>query len=507
VRHSLASRLAALYALLLGITVVLVIIASSIALVIELAGFTRDIVFSKHEEARNLTVQYLAAGLTFRQLAPRLVDDLSGIGLQIAVYDSHGTFLAGDKTLHPKVLALVIAHKIELPPAPDAFSKLGQILEPIPVLKNRAGQDPLLPNGPATVGGSIYHDAAGRRIVVPSAGRSRSDPIPTERFSITAVDGGYVAFSPSTWLIFVNLLPYWRLIVTIAIVAVLLSWFIGRYFSRHALAPLTEVTQSLQALADGDYTQRRFVTARGDEIAVLTEAYNDAAASVAAAMGQRAQTEHRMRQFVADAGHELRTPLTVIAGYIDVLRRGAIEEPKVAKQILGTMALEKEHMRGLIDRLMRLARLDAETPPNKEPLALAELLQDQVNAAKRLDNGRAIDYALDGVSQLYADKSEMSEALWNLVENALKYAPGAPVHLRAFRDNGNTVLSVSDEGPGMTESERTHAFERFYRGDARGEIPGTGLGLAIAKRAVDRAGGTIGIASAPGQGTTVTIRL
>jgi len=75
------------------------------------------------------------------------------------------------------------------------------------------------------------------------------------------------------------------------------------------------------------------------------------------------------------------------------------------------------------------------------------------------------------------------------------------------RENGSAVLSVSDEGPGMNESERLHAFERFYRGDARGEIPGTGLGLSIAKRAVERAGGKIAIRSSPGRGTTVTIHL
>jgi two-component system OmpR family sensor kinase len=214
-----------------------------------------------------------------------------------------------------------------------------------------------------------------------------------------------------------------------------------------------------------------------------------------------------MRQFVADAGHELRTPLTVIAGYIDVLRRGAIEEPKVARQILGTMSLEKEHMRGLIDRLMRLARMDAEAPPSPVAVDVSELLRDQCDAARRLDEQRDINYSVDGVGDVFADRAELGEALWNVVENALKYAPGAPIHLRAFRDNGSTVLSVSDEGPGMSESERLHAFERFYRGDARGEIPGTGLGLAIAKRAVDRAGGKIAIDSAPGRGTTVSIRL
>jgi len=82
----------------------------------------------------------------------------------------------------------------------------------------------------------------------------------------------------------------------------LLSWFIGRLFARQALAPLNEVSDSLRALSGGDYTQRRFITARGDEIAELTGAYNAAAASVAAAMGERHGTGERMRRFVAAAG-------------------------------------------------------------------------------------------------------------------------------------------------------------------------------------------------------------
>ena len=106
-----------------------------------------------------------------------------------------------------------------------------------------------------------------------------------------------------------------------------------------------------------------------------------------------------------------------------------------------------------------------------------------------------------------ADRSELGEAIWNIIENALKYAPDAPIHLAARRDNGRSVITVRDEGPGMSESGRVHAFERFYRGDERGEIAGTGLGLAIAKRAVERAGGDIAIDSAPGHGTAVTIAI
>jgi two-component system OmpR family sensor kinase len=468
-RRSLASRLATLYTVLLGVTVLPVVIASSIALIYELAGFSNDIIIAKHEEARFLAARFQTDGQTLAQAAPRIARDLSGIGLRVAVYNTKGAFLGGDRSVHPDILDRVVGGKVRLAPPPT-----------------RAGTPIEAP---------------------PPRGRAPILSTPHDWWAIIAVEGGYVTFEASPWIIFANLVPYWWIILGIAVVALGVSWFVGRVIAREALAPMNEVAGSLRALAGGDYTQRQFVTAGGDEIGTLTESYNEAAASVAAAMDERRQTEARMRQFVADAGHELRTPLTVISGYIDVLRRGAIEEPKVARQILSTMALEKEHMRSLVDRLMRLARMEGETPPQAVAIGVCDLLREQVEAARRLDDERAIDYSVDGVQEIHADRSELGEALWNVVENALKYAPGAPIHLRAFREDGSTVLSVQDEGPGMSESERLHAFERFYRGDVRGEIPGAGLGLAIAKRAVDRAGGSIAIDSMPGRGTTVSIRL
>jgi signal transduction histidine kinase len=481
----LASRLSALYAALLGVTVLIVILASSISLVFELRQFSRDVLVAKHEEARVLSDQYRSEGMTLKQAAPRIVDALSGIGLRVTVYDLKGQYLAGDKTLHTKLLDEVIA--------------AGGMQHFIP----RSLRSPQ--EFPSHWQGTPEHGSADRVGYPPPP--LQPDPTRLEPLSLTSVDGGYVGFLPSTALLLVSLIPYWRIVLTIAAAAILLSWFVGKLFAQQALRPINEVSESLRALADGDYTQRRFVMAGVDEVASLTAAFNDAVASVATAIEHRRQGEARMRQFAADASHELRTPLTVIAGYIDVLRRGAIEEPRIARQILATMSLEKEHMRGLIDRLMRLARLDSEEAPHIEAVDLAELLRGQVEAARRLDDRRMIDYSVDGVQTIQADRGELGEAVWNVIENALKYAPDAPIHLRAARYNGHATITVADEGPGMSESERVHAFERFYRGDQRGEIAGTGLGLAIAKRAVERAGGEIAIDSAPGHGTAVTITI
>ncbi|GAC1613520.1 MAG: hypothetical protein NVS9B12_14730 [Vulcanimicrobiaceae bacterium] len=533
--RTIASRLATLYALMLSVIVLIVIVASSIALVFKLGALTGDIVISKHEEARFLADQYRVAGKSLKQAAPMLVDQLSGIGLRVAVFDAKGRYLAGDRDLHPNILAQLAAHRVApepgalsndlfnavipkggkntqiyiyntpvgpfgLPPPPSALKHSSSrafpeavggysIVGPIPRASAHA-------RGPTSASQFVLHEIFAR----PGGARE-------ETTGLAVVSGGYVAFAPSWALITIALLPYWKFIVTMAILAIALSWWLGWQFSKQALRPLHDVTDALRALAQGEYAQQRFVLASGDEMAALTNAYNDAAANVSASMEERRRTEERMRQFVADAGHELRTPLTVIAGYIDVLRRGAVEEPTVARQILSTMAIEKEHMRSLIDRLMRLARLDAETPPNKEPVAVAELLRSQVEAAHRLRPNLEIDYSLDGAGEILADRSEVGEALWNIVENAIKYAPAAPIHLSAKREDGKTAIVVRDDGPGMSETERLHAFERFYRGEARGEISGSGLGLAIAKRAIERAGGNIRIDSAPGGGTSVTITL
>ena len=105
----LASRLSALYAALLGVTVLVVILASSISLVFELSSFSRDVMVAKHEEARILVDQYRREGVTLQKAAPEIVDALSGIGMRVTVFDIKGRYLAGDKTLRPRVLARVLA--------------------------------------------------------------------------------------------------------------------------------------------------------------------------------------------------------------------------------------------------------------------------------------------------------------------------------------------------------------------------------------------------------------
>ncbi|MGH8165484.1 MAG: sensor histidine kinase, partial [Rhodanobacteraceae bacterium] len=105
------------------------------------------------------------------------------------------------------------------------------------------------------------------------------------------------------------------------------------------------------------------------------------------------------------------------------------------------------------------------------------------------------------------DVAELHEAVKNIVDNAIKYARGSPVEIAVSVEADTLSLRVCDTGPGMSEQDREHAFDRFYRGEARSQAEGSGLGLAIAKRAAERSGGTIAIESGSAAGTCVTIRL
>jgi len=286
-----------------------------------------------------------------------------------------------------------------------------------------------------------------------------------------------------------------------ALLAGALAWTVGRFITAQALQPLVDVTARLQRFATRDFSPEPIDVAGRSEFAVLAHAYNAAAAQVAEAFDERAAAETHMRQFVADAGHELRTPLTILLGYLDVLRRRGDNERNI--RVYDTMTIEGHRMRTLIDNLILLARLDSDAPRVLEPFDLSELLRSDVVEPRRVI-APAVDFTLDLAVDaiVIADRTEIYEAIGNVVDNALKYAPGSPIAIRVRPAGTMVQIDIEDRGPGIAESDRTLIFDRFYRGEQRGEIEGSGLGLAIAKRAIERAGGSLSLAKSSAAGTT-----
>ncbi|MFY9663942.1 MAG: HAMP domain-containing sensor histidine kinase [Candidatus Cybelea sp.] len=325
------------------------------------------------------------------------------------------------------------------------------------------------------------------------------------RPAIVRVIGGTIAVVPDLQG-FVRLLErYLAFVLPIGALAVIAAWLIGRTITRRAVAPLQAVASALRRIAAGDFAPEPLPSPE-NSLRELTAAYNDVAHRLTAATAERERSELQMRQFVADAGHELRTPLTIVMGYLEILKQGVVGDAAGIAHVYDTMLAESRRMRAAIEKLILLARL--ERPAARlERLDLASVVARAADELQPLaGGGRIVLTAPTSPCSVEADAGELYEAIKNVIENGVRYAPDSPIRVDLSCVAEGATLTVSDSGPGMEAQDVEHAFDRFYRGgDRRGE--GSGLGLAIAKRALERIGGTVALESAPDAGTTVTISL
>jgi two-component system OmpR family sensor kinase len=320
--------------------------------------------------------------------------------------------------------------------------------------------------------------------------------------------GGLMSFGPDGKLF--GTIAIWILIAVVAaaIAVGLLAAMVGTYITQQAIRPLIDVTEALQRFAARDFHAQPIAVAGRSDFDALAHAYNAASAQVADAFAERDAAEAQMRQFVADAGHELRTPLTIVLGYIDLLRKRLGASDDRSQFIFASIGSEGRRMRTLIDNLVLLAKLEGEDVRPVEPFDVAAMLAEIADVRRGLDPTVriAIDGRVDGT--VAADRAEIYEAVANIIDNAIKYAPGSPVRIELDSPRAGTVsIAVSDEGPGIRAEDRSAIFERFFRGANRGEVEGSGLGLAIAKRALERAGGTLALDPSVTRGTRFVMTL
>jgi signal transduction histidine kinase len=316
--------------------------------------------------------------------------------------------------------------------------------------------------------------------------------------------GGSIVLEPDVGDFSHSLVRYWERILPIGLIAVIIAWLAGRVITGRALRPLREVNEALGSIAAGDFTPKLLLES-DSSLHELTQTYNEVAQRLNAATYEQRRHEAQMRQFIADAGHELRTPLTIFMGYLDALQSGVVQDGDGVRRVHETMLDESRKMRRIIEKLILLARLERDGDSMLDQIDLQSVAARAVDALRPLA-GERLHLAADGEAVVVGDDGELYEAVKNVVENAVRYAPASAVEVRVARDGGTAVLEVADQGPGMAPIDVEHAFDRFYRGGSHGDVDGSGLGLAIAKRAVERMGGSIGLASGPDQGTTVTMR-
>ncbi|MFO0850837.1 MAG: HAMP domain-containing sensor histidine kinase [Gemmataceae bacterium] len=220
----------------------------------------------------------------------------------------------------------------------------------------------------------------------------------------------------------------------------------------------------------------------------------------------------REKQAVADISHELRTPLAGLLATIDV----SLRKPRSADQYRDTLGECRDigkQLNRLVERILTLARMDAGQDRHRpEPTDVADLAGGCATVVRPLAEAHGLTLTTDLTPGLTADTDPdmLREVVMNLLSNAVEYTEaGGRIDLSVRADGGRAVVAVRDTGIGMTPEVAGKVFERFYRADPSRHATGVhaGLGLAIVKEYVDRLGGTVTVASRPGQGSTFTVTL
>ncbi|NJN48645.1 MAG: HAMP domain-containing histidine kinase [Alkalinema sp. RL_2_19] len=277
---------------------------------------------------------------------------------------------------------------------------------------------------------------------------------------------------------------------------VLLALLLGWWLSGRVLAPLRSLTLTAQQVSDSDLSRRIPVQGQG-EIAALTTTFNNMLTRLDAAF----QTQ---RNLLNDAGHELRTPITIIRGHLELM---ADDDPVEVSETRDLLIDELDRMSRLVDELILLARREQPNFLHPDHIDLPALIDEVfvkvVPLAER-------NWQLEGKppAQLWGDRQRLTEAILNLVENAVRHTKSSDtIAIGCDRVGPQVQIWVRDTGSGIAPADQERIFERFFRSTQQPRAEGAGLGLAIVQAIVQAHGGTVAVSSELSRGSTFTLRL
>ncbi len=285
--------------------------------------------------------------------------------------------------------------------------------------------------------------------------------------------------------------------------AVIIASAVGWFLARKALEPVAEITNTARRIGAENLNERINVSVP-DEIGRLASTINEM-------IGRLEKSFKLIKQFTADASHELKTPLTILKGEMEIALRSRDNE--YMKEVISSSLEEIDRMSYIVRNLLDLAKMDVEKGSvPKEIVELDRVLAERVELLKRLalDRGVRLDIIKNMPASVIGDQVRLSQLLFNLIDNSLKYTPrGGSVELYLDTEGDMAVFKTKDSGIGISKDDLPYIFDRFYRVDkARSrEVGGAGLGLSICKEIVESHRGTIEVKSDRGRGSIFTVKL
>lgn len=233
------------------------------------------------------------------------------------------------------------------------------------------------------------------------------------------------------------------------------------------------------------------------------------------AAGRTMRLSEMKADFVSNVSHELRTPVASIRVFAELLRMGRAKDPEKVKEYGEFIENESRRLSRLIDNILDFSRIDSGRKTYRfQPADLAEVVAGTLRTFDVPARNAGVEIVYQGpegpLPRVNMDADAMGQALYNLLDNALKYSPeGRRIDVALRRERDSAVISVRDEGVGIDPAEHRKIFERFHRvGDVLvHDVKGAGLGLAIVRHTVEAHRGRVDVESAPGKGSLFSIRI
>lgn len=294
------------------------------------------------------------------------------------------------------------------------------------------------------------------------------------------------------------------LILTSTLGALIISFVIAILFARQISNPITKMRETANELVRGNYSAKTKIKQK-DEIGDLADTLDILSERLLKSEKEREDMEQMRRDFFANVSHELRTPITVMRGYTELLVDDVVTDEKKKFQYYERMLLECQSMERLVGDLLILSKLqNPDFEIEKEPINLVQVFEEIIRTAKMMAVDKELTIHFERDSDYYmilGDYGRLRQMFLIILDNAIKFSNiGGNVYIN-ITNMDKIVVSIKDEGIGISEEELPYIFEKFYKSKLRQNAKGSGLGLVIAKQIAIRHGGDIHVESQVGNGT------
>ena len=317
------------------------------------------------------------------------------------------------------------------------------------------------------------------------------------------ITSGLLTAAAYALLLVVGLLvnPYARLL-TIPMLMVFFITTLAASMGRSKLKPINDLVQAMRNVSQGDFSVRVDDEGVTGDMGRLVSSFNDMASELGG-------LELFRKDFINNFSHEFKTPIVSIRGFAKQLERDDLTDAQ-RREYLGIIVSESDRLANMSGNVLLLSKLENQTiVTDQTTYRLDEQLRKCILLLEKQWSQKDLELDLELDELPFYGNEEMLQHVWvNLLGNAIKFSPqGGTLRVTLHREGGDAVAAVRDAGPGMDEATRRRIFEKFYQGDTAHAAEGNGLGLSLVKRIVDLCQGAVEVDSAPGEGSTFTVRL